>query len=76
MRNSLIFYTIQQKIYETHKIWHPREKKLLLCSLQFIEIAKFPGSVRKFWKFRRGEGGGVNFEGRFWKIQGGGGVIR
>ena len=26
IRNSLICYTIQQKIYETHKIWHPSEQ--------------------------------------------------
>ena len=33
--------------------------KLLLCSLQ-LEIATFPGGVRKFWKFQRGGGG------KFW----------
>ena len=46
--------------------------KLLLCSLQ-LEIAIFPGGVRKFWKFRRGGGGGVKFGSRFWKIKRGGG---
>ena len=35
--------------------------KLLLCSLQ-LKIAIFPGGERKFWKFRRGGGGG-----KFWE---------
>ena len=32
IRNSLICYTIQQKIHKTHKIWHPREQNYFFVS--------------------------------------------
>ena len=61
-----------QKIHETPKIWHPSEQNYLF--VHFNKRARFPGGVQKFWKFWRG--GGVNFGGRFWKIQRGRGLIR
>ena len=36
-------------------------------------VAIFPGGVRKFWKFRRGGGGGINFGANFGKSRGEGG---
>ena len=72
MRNSLICYTIQQKIYETHKIWHPREQNYFFVHFNQRQ-QNFQGVYKNFGN--SGGEGGINFEGRFWKIQRGGGVL-
>ena len=66
IRNLLICYTIQQKIHETHKIRHPSEQN-------YFFVQYFQGVCENCGN--SGGEGRVNFGGRYWKIQGGGGQI-
>ena len=49
-----ICYRTQQKIHETHKIWHPSQQNYLFLHLSQSEIEIFPGSVQTFWKYKGG----------------------
>ena len=68
-----ICYTIQQKIHETRKIWHPSEQNYMYFFVHFKRDSNISRGVQKFWKFPEGRGWG-----RFWglileKSRGGGG---
>ena len=74
IRNSLICWKMQQKIHETHKIWHRSEQKItsLFTSIRDSNISRVCVKILEIPEQRQ-----VNFGGCFWKIwRGGGRVIR